>query len=373
VAWAGTITAQGNVTALDDVTQIPSVAGFALFDEATSGDVPLDLYAGVGLTMHAAEINSILPGVMVEGSTINPIYVKPGALFPDPIAGGGVTLGSVVFYAGAMTFSEPVTQFGLTAGGSSVQYITVWDQDGVLLGQVTWEPEEEDAAFVGIDTMGVPIGLLVYGNDDLWNGEDYVVTGSGSSSDTWIWGLGVPCETAADCLDDSGPCTDFECNEGVCAYPKTTEPCDDFDACTDVDTCSEGMCIGVSISCVDANACTLDTCDPVDGCMNTAIEECCLTDEDCPEGDVCLVGSNTCIGGPPEPPMTTDDGEGDESETGEPASETETGSETGPAADDSGGGCGCSSDERGGGALFGLLGLALLGISLTRRRDEMEP
>ncbi|PRQ03931.1 MYXO-CTERM sorting domain-containing protein [Enhygromyxa salina] len=371
VAWAGTITAQGNVTALDDITQINSVSGTALFDEGPTGDVPLDQYADAGLTLHVDDLSAILPGVTVMGASINPIYVKPGKHFPDPIAGGGVALGTAVFYAGAMTFSEPVTQFGLTAGGGAgTQYITVWDLNGELLGQVSWEPEEEDAGFVGIDTMGVPIGLLTYGNDDLFGGIDYTINGSGSVSDTWVWGLGVPCLTAADCLDDTGPCTEFECNAGVCAYPKTTNPCDDVDVCTDADTCTEGMCIGVAISCADTNPCTLDTCDSERGCMNTQIEACCLSDEDCPEGDECLLGSNTCVPGPPPPPMTTDDGD-DETETGEPPSET-SGGETGPAIDESGGGCGCSSDERGGGALVGLLALALLGIGRGRRRDQLD-
>jgi MYXO-CTERM domain-containing protein len=103
--------------------------------------------------------------------------------------------------------------------------------------------------------------------------------------------------------------------------------------------------------------------------MNTPIEECCLADEDCPEGEKCLLGSNTCVPGPPPPPMTTDDGGEEETDTGEPAGES-SGEETGPAVDDGGGGCGCSTDERGGGALFGLLALALLGTSRTRRRDE---
>src|SRR5690606_26307237 len=56
VAEAGTISAQGNVTALDDITQIPSVTGVALFDEQFSGMIPLDQYAGVGLTFHTGEL-----------------------------------------------------------------------------------------------------------------------------------------------------------------------------------------------------------------------------------------------------------------------------------------------------------------------------
>ncbi|WP_258182788.1 MYXO-CTERM sorting domain-containing protein [Enhygromyxa salina] len=368
VAWAGTITAEGNVIALDDITQVSSVTGTALFDEATIGEIPLDQYADQGLTFHVGELATILPGVMEAGESINPRYVKPGMLFPWPIGGGGVQLNSIVFYAGAVTFSDSVTQFGLTAGSSSVQYITAWDQAGVMIGQVKWEPgedEEASAAFVGIDTMGTPIGMLTYGNDDVWGGETYDVVGDGSSSDSWIWGTGQPCATEADCFDDMGPCNVHMCSDGACSYPATTEPCDDNNACTEADTCSEGLCSGTEVNCSDGLVCTFDTCDPARGCSNDAIEGCCLGDEDCPEGWMCIVSSNTCVEGPPPPPPPppdeTDDGD---------ESESDSGGETGPAVDeDGGGGCGCTSEERGSGALLGLLALVVLG-STRRRRDD---
>ncbi|HVI02709.1 MAG TPA: MYXO-CTERM sorting domain-containing protein [Enhygromyxa sp.] len=369
IAEAGTITAAGNVTALDDITQIPSITGSALFDEMWNGMIPLDLYAAEGLTFHVGELGTILPGVVEIGEVPDPVYTSAGVYFPLPIAGGGVQQSSINYAGGAVTFSDPVTQFGLTAGGTATLYITVWDQSGALLGQVTWEPEAMEAAFVGIDTMGVPIGLLAIGNDDVFGGAEYDDLGLAARSDSWIWGVAAPCESEADCLDDGWSCTAHACEAGACAYPLTAEPCDDGDSCTDTDTCSEGMCIGTAITCGDTSICTFDSCDPERGCVNDPIEGCCLADEDCPEGATCLVGSNTCVGGPPP---ETGDGDGDTGDgdgDGDGDTETETGDDTEPAADE-GGGCGCTAPDRGPGAMLGLLGLILLGtVRRTSRED----
>lgn len=368
VAQAGTITAQGNVVALDDISQIPSVSGSALFDERFNGMIPLDQYAAEGLTFHVGELGMILPGVMAIGEVPEPSYTSPGVYFPDPIAGGGVQQGSILYSGGAVTFADPITQFGLTAGGSSAVHITVWDQAGTLIGQVSWAPEEMDAAFVGIDTLGVPIGMLAVGNDDVFGGAEYDNLGIAAHSDNWLWGVAAPCQSEAECFDDGWSCTAHSCDAGSCNYPPTAEPCDDADACTQTDTCSEGACIGVAVDCSDGNVCTFDSCDAERGCSNTVIDGCCLSDDDCPEGSTCLLGSNTCVGGPPPPPP----GDGDpDSEEGD--EDTETGDETGPAADETGG-CGCTTEQRGSGALLGLLGWILFAAvgrrsSLRRQRD----
>ncbi|MFO7562648.1 MAG: MYXO-CTERM sorting domain-containing protein [Enhygromyxa sp.] len=361
VAEAGTITAQGNVTALDDVAQLPSVAGSALFDELIGGMIPLDQYPG--LTFHTGELGTILAGVTEVGEAIDPSYASPGVFFPHPIAGSGVQLGSIIYNGGAVTFSDAVTQFGLTAGGAAPLYITAWDQDGAMIGQVSWEPDEIEAAFVGIDTMGVPIGLLTVGNDDVFGGAEYDSLGVAANSDSWMWGLATPCGSDAECFDDGWSCTAAQCDEGACSYALTDAPCDDDDACTETDTCTEGQCVGVAVQCSDDNVCTFDTCHPKDGCSNTPIDDCCLSDDDCPEGSTCLLSSNTCVGGPPPPPPPPDDD--DDGEPDPSDDEGETGSDTGSATDDKGG-CSCSSAERGGGALLGLLGLVLLGC--VRRR-----
>jgi MYXO-CTERM domain-containing protein len=362
-AAAGTITAQGSVAALDEIGQIPSITGSALFDEQFGGVVPLDQYASEGLTFHVGEFGEILPGVTQIGEVPDPVYTSPGVFFAHPIGGGGVQQGAILYNGGAVTFAEPTTQFGLTAGGSSTVHITVWDQAGVMLGQVTWVPDEIEAAFVGIDTLGVPIGLLTVGNDDVYGGEEYDDLGVAANSDSWMWGQAEPCQSDANCFEDGWSCTASACDEGACAYSLTTDPCDDGDACTEQDTCDEGLCIGSTVQCADQNVCTFDTCDSKTGCSNTPIDGCCLSDDDCPEGATCLLGSNTCVGGPPPPPPPPGDGDGDS----DPSDDDGDTGDTGPATDE-GGGCGCTTEERGRGALLGMLGLLLLAGVRRRRR-----
>ena len=43
---------------------------------------------------------------------------------------------------------------------------------------------------------------------------------------------------------DGNPCTDDSCTDGVCANPNNTANCDDGNPCTEGDTCSEGECAG---------------------------------------------------------------------------------------------------------------------------------
>lgn len=368
-AWAGTITAQGNVAALDDIGQMPSIVGSALFDEMFNGVVPPDQYPG--MTFLTGELTMMLPGVTAEGEVPDPTYTSPGIHFPYPIAGGGVQQGFILTSGGAVTFADPgITQFGMTVGGSATTYITVWDQNGMLLGQVTWEPSEGDAAFVGVDTGGVPIGLLAVGSDDVWGGVAYDDLGAAARSDTWMWGTSAPCQSETECLDDGWSCTAHACNAGACAYSNTTEPCDDADACTELDTCAEAQCIGTVVDCMDTNVCSFDSCDPELGCQNDPIEGCCLSDEDCPEGATCLVGSNTCVGGPPEDTGADTSGDTTTTTSGGDTTETDSGEETGAGASDDGGGCKCSTDaddrERAAWSALGLL--ALLG--LRRRRSS---
>lgn len=366
LAFAGSITAQGNVTALDDINLIPSIRGSALFDEAFNGEIPHDQYPG--MTFQVGMLNEMLPGVTAEGEVPEPAYTSPGVHFPYPIAGGGVQQGYVLLSGGAVIFTDPdITQVGMTMGGSAASYITVWDQDGMLLGQVTWTPDEGDSAFVGVDTGGVPIGLLVVGSDDVFGGVPYDDLGAAARTDTWVWGANQPCADDTQCLDDGWSCTGHTCNAGACSYAYTTDPCDDDDACTELDTCAEGLCAGTVIDCMDTNVCTFDTCDIRTGCEHTDIEGCCLSDEDCPDGGTCLVGSNTCVGGNPE---TSSDSGGDTTTTtsgGDEVGTTETSSTSAGATDE--GGCSCTTES---GAPLGSAALALLALWGVRRRRAGE-
>jgi MYXO-CTERM domain-containing protein len=236
--------------------------------------------------------------------------------------------------------------------------------------------------------------------------------GSFGMDNLTIGGMGViepECMVDAECPSDMDACTDEICDSGFCDSVFNQAPCDDADACTELDTCSMGECAGTDMECNDQNICSMDSCDSQIGCINDPIAACCTSDEDCMEGEICLFGSNSCIPDPDpdtgtdtttdttddgestesegettddgestesEGETTTDDGESDGSGESDGDSETSAGGsdEIGDDALDTFGGsetdegCGCTADERGGGALAGLLGLVLL-AGVRRRRD----
>lgn len=96
---------------------------------------------------------------------------------------------------------------------------------------------------------------------------------------------GIPCtvdscDEAAGCVHtpnniacaDGNPCTDNVCSvaDAGCVIANNAASCDDNNPCTTGDTCNSGLCLpGGPTSCDDAVACTLDSCDPVVGCVHT--------------------------------------------------------------------------------------------------------
>lgn len=90
---------------------------------------------------------------------------------------------------------------------------------------------------------------------------------------------------------DENPCQDNPCVNGICTPIDVDNPCDDGDACTDMDHCYLGNCIGTTRVCDDQNPCTLDFC----------IEGVCLTGNlengtQCDDGDHCTF-DDICVNG----------------------------------------------------------------------------
>ena len=97
--------------------------------------------------------------------------------------------------------------------------------------------------------------------------------------------------------DDGDVCTTDLCHGATgCYHEYNTAVCDDGNACTGSDACSAGSCVGgPSIDCSDGDRCTIDSCDPVSGCLHS------VTTGACDDGDACTVDENcadgTCSGG----------------------------------------------------------------------------
>lgn len=92
----------------------------------------------------------------------------------------------------------------------------------------------------------------------------FVVDGSGTGEidllEVFALNPVSTCGFDTDC-DDGNPCTDDFCNTGTCDHVPNSDPCNDGDACTLNDVCTEGVCLGGSvIDCDDGIACTSDSC-----------------------------------------------------------------------------------------------------------------
>ncbi|MGB4087590.1 choice-of-anchor E domain-containing protein [Methanothrix sp.] len=96
--------------------------------------------------------------------------------------------------------------------------------------------------------------------------------------------------TAPDCSDGID-CTIDSCNEEIdeCEHSPDDDFCDDYDVCNGIEICdpASGCLPGTSLDCDDKDPCTIDSCDPIEGCIHTAI--------DCDDGDPCTI--DECING----------------------------------------------------------------------------
>lgn len=101
------------------------------------------------------------------------------------------------------------------------------------------------------------------------------------------------CDDANDCTVDS--CDPVEgCNHTLielCCNGLT--PCDDNDLCT-TDICVDGTCQYLPVDCVDGNPCTYDMCKPAFGCLHPFNKEPCDDGNVCTQNDTCFKGK--CVG-----------------------------------------------------------------------------
>lgn len=303
-AGASTITSQGAVTVLTNVSEMGVAPYMASFDEGgvlPNDPIPGGLYAASGLTFHSGT-GFVDIGIQDRGGTTPLVYyTSPDDNFSTPIGGGGLQSGLVCSNCGVASFSNGPMKLGLTASDNGTQHLTVWDTSGYIIGQVTWSPTGSDSSFIGLDTGSIPIGFASYGNDDVWNGEWYHYTGNIIYSDNWIWqacgnGNLDPDEDCDDGNNESGDCCDaaclFESAGASCIDPAVCQDrtCDGAGACvaggalppgypcqTDDDTCTNEACDAVGtcvhdsdLVCGDSDPCTQDSCDPAIGCVNEA-------------------------------------------------------------------------------------------------------
>ena len=105
---------------------------------------------------------------------------------------------------------------------------------------------------------------------------------------------------------DGNPCTDDHCTTAQeCEHTPNAAPCNDGDACTTADACSAGACVGgPPDSCLDTNPCTNDFCDSNTGCLHPPNTADCEDNNACTINDKCSNG--TCTSGGPK---TCNDGE----------------------------------------------------------------
>jgi len=110
------------------------------------------------------------------------------------------------------------------------------------------------------------------------------------------------CTGGTSTCDDGNPCTTATCDEatGGCIHLPNAAACDDVNACTVGDVCTEGSCEGAAIGCDDDNPCTDDVCSPADGCLHVPQDGmpcddlvACTTADTC-SGGVCVGDASGC-------------------------------------------------------------------------------
>jgi hypothetical protein len=118
------------------------------------------------------------------------------------------------------------------------------------------------------------------------------------------------CGGTTNACSDSNPCTTDLCSEDLpgdgCYHNPVPNggACNDGNACTVNDACTNGACTGAVRNCSDGNVCTDDSCNPATGCVHTNNTAPCNDGITCTSGDACSGGS--CQHGTPTNSLCND-------------------------------------------------------------------
>ncbi len=286
-SWAGQVNAEGNVTIISDRSSFSENASVANFDDGPiGGQFPMNLFESGHLVFQEGQFSSILPGTTSRGFARRPRYINRRDAFENH---GGQTnsLGTQCQFCGVATFDKSVTRVGLIASKNGTQFLTAWDQDGSLIGQVTWIPQD-DSGFLGIDTGERPIAMIAYGNDDVFNGVYYDHVGTTTWSDSWVWEVNCDhdgkTEGTEECDDgnsEDGDGCNAECKIEIlgCGNGTVEEPevCDDGnqedgDGCS-ADCRSNETCGNKFVDLKLGETCDDGNLEDGDGCSGQCLQE----------------------------------------------------------------------------------------------------
>ncbi len=164
--------------------------------------------------------------------------------------------------------STPATQDGNPcplAGGLGVC------RSGLCTSGCTTDNECSDGIACTVDTCDLGSNTCVFTPDD-------------NLCDTNVCGANQVCNPVLGCedqepisCDDGVACTTDTCSGNACHHSSDDNACSDGNVCNGIETCdaAAGCLPGEALHCDDGNPCTVDSCDPVEGCLHEARDALC--------------------------------------------------------------------------------------------------
>ncbi|QQR88597.1 MAG: hypothetical protein IPJ88_10055 [Myxococcales bacterium] len=193
-----------------------------------------DQYQSSGMTLHF-NTTSVTPDI--GASYTECLRVDPAGSYI--LDNDGIAQGMVAVNCGVAVFDPPVHRFGLVAGlytgvPTTTKYLSVWNSNDELIAQINWTTVNQDShgRFLGIAACNTDIKMIAFGNDDIWNGTSYDVSGTATSSDHWVWSsatINCGTETPDPIVDAGSPSDadvlqDAEADSDAATTPSTSTP-----------------------------------------------------------------------------------------------------------------------------------------------------